>query len=211
VAAPLLWWLCWNVRHRLACRSLFAAGPDDAYRINCVGHPGDLGDCGPLEDVSFEPHIFPALLSGWLSGRAIAVSAMVMVGAAAVLYALASAVGLATEYAYVPFYFWAGMGIAVYASTWLWPTYVRVVPGRLEVMQFSSMRGRPPALHRYSLRSARILTDMRRWAVIVDEGKRSVELPILLMRERRRFVHAVLLAATSTHDPAPLPPDSLLG
>jgi hypothetical protein len=104
-----------------------------------------------------------------------------------------------------------GLLLAYSAVAWLWPTYFRVVPGRLDVMRFGSLRGRPVSIERFDLHTAKLLVDMRRWVVFIDDEERQIELPIALMRDRRRFAHAVLLAALSTYEPAPLPDDALLG
>jgi hypothetical protein len=94
---------------------------------------------------------------------------------------------------------------------WLWPTYFRVMPGRLEVMRFSTLAGRPISFERFDLRQASVLVDLRRSVVFVDEGDRRGEYAIALMRGRTRFAHALFWAAMNTHQPPDLPEDKLLG
>ncbi|RJP33774.1 MAG: hypothetical protein C4547_11780 [Phycisphaerales bacterium] len=99
----------------------------------------------------------------------------------------------------------------------LWPTYYRVVPGRLDVMRFNMLRNEPVSIAQHPLRDAWIEIDLRRCVVIIGrrnepgEPQTEAELPILLMRRRTEFAHALLLAAISTHEAPPLPDDALLG
>jgi hypothetical protein len=111
----------------------------------------------------------------------------------------------------VAFDFWGALVAARLVVAWLWPTYFRVMPGRLDVMRFSTLRGRAISFERFDLRQARVLADLRRSVVFIDEGENRAEYAIGLMRGRTRFAHALFWAAMNTHEPPELPADRLLG
>ena len=187
------------------------AVPSDSCRLNCVGLPEELSACGELADVPFEPHLFHASLARKFTPKMYLVFwVLVIPGIAAVHYVL-SVLGWPRFRDLSFMRIMVGLLIAYWSTAWLWPAYFRVVPGRLDVMRFSNLRGKPVSIERFDLRTAKLLVDTRRWVVFIDDEERQIELPIALMRDRRRFAHALLLAALSTHEPAPLPDDALLG
>ena len=104
------------------------------------------------------------------------------------------------------------MGAAIVG--WLWPTYFRIVPGRLDVMRFNNLLNRPVSVERYNLRTAKLLIDLRRGVIFVDESDgRTGEFPIVWMRRstRERLAYHLLLAAISSYEAPMLPDDRLLG
>jgi len=100
-------------------------------------------------------------------------------------------------------------------ADWLCAAYIRIVPGRLDVMRFSVLRGRLNAVVHVSLRGARIVVDRRRDLVFIDraaEGEGgSIELSMRYMREKTAFAYSLFLAAMSTSNPPALPDDQLTG
>ena len=187
------------------------AVPGDSCRLNCIGLPEEMSACGELADVPFEPRLFHASLAGKFTVKMYIVFWILAALGIALVHYVLSVLGW-PQFRDLSFMrIMVGLLIAYLSTAWLWPTYFRLVPGRLDVMRFSNLRGRPVSIERFDLRQAELLVDMRRWVVFIDDEVRQIELPIALMRDRRRFAHALLLAALSTHEPAPLPDDALLG
>jgi hypothetical protein len=74
---------------------------------------------------------------------------------------------------------------------------------------------KPVFVDHYDLRGAKIIADLRRSfvGIVPHDSQLSQRLAfgISLMRERRKFVYMLFLAAMSTFKPGPLPEDDLLG
>jgi hypothetical protein len=97
---------------------------------------------------------------------------------------------------------------------WLWPTYFRIVPGRLDVMRFNNLRNRLVGVCRLDLRKAKLLIDLRRGVIFIDDADgHTGEFPIVWMRRatRERLAYHLLLAALSSYQAPDLPDDKLLG
>jgi hypothetical protein len=105
----------------------------------------------------------------------------------------------------------AGAGAGAIGAAWLWPTYFRLVPGRLELLWYSPFRKRPIERTVVDLRTARVLVDLRQFVVATEAANKPLELSIALMPRRKRFAYMLFLAALSTHEPGPLPEDELVG
>lgn len=102
-------------------------------------------------------------------------------------------------------------GLLALVRTLTHPTYLRVLPGRLEVIHHTAWSRRPYAVERFDLRKPVITVDLHRCFVRIDVGPKPFEFGILFMRERRRFIHLLFLAAMSSYDPPPMPDDRLTG
>lgn len=184
-----------------------------ASRLLCVGSPQDFERHGPIEDVPFQPELMRAPL---VSGKIAAYWTTVILTAIAVLVlgvAFAPGAGLAPLQGFSYFFMVLPATIALFALEWLSPTYLRIVPGRVDVMEFGVfLRGRA-RVTKYDLRTAKVVVDLRQLAVFIDDEEKNVraELAIAFVRDRYRLAYYVLLAALSTHEPGPLPDDALVG
>ena len=206
----------WCVAHVARRSSTFEAipnpAPDESRRLNCVGPREYLERHGPLADLPFEPAIFHSIFVQKSMPFQTVVFVLLMVPALVVThYFLAWFMGKPEWSWQILFKIWLAIGMALWFSGWMWPTYFRIVPGRLEVMRFSNLRGRPVAIERFDLRGAKIIVDLRRSVIFIDGEDRRADFAFLLMRGRTRFAYYVLLAALSSHEPPPLPDDALLG
>ncbi len=211
--APLFWLL---VREFRSLDADTVERPDPDVRLNCVCHPQSILRHGELQDVAFEPQVFRPFLASslpwtrWLLVAAISVvTFLVLVLTLYVLIGGGPYVGQGAGGAAVA----AGVATAMF----LWPTYYRVVPGRLDVMEFSSLGRIPVRVTRYDLADAWLEIDLIRDVVVIGhydergEPYTDAELSVGMMRRRTEFAHALLLAAISTHEAPPLPDDALLG
>ncbi len=188
--------------------------PTHDSRLASVGNRRKVESIGELADVLFEPAIFRApFFGGFEKGHdrtaLFAGIVMIIVCALTVLrLGLGGAFAASAHY-----YLAAGIGLALLVHEWLSPTYLRIVPGRVDVMEFGVfLRGRA-RVTKYDLRTARVVVDLRQLAVFIDDNEKNVhaELAIAFVRDRYRLAYYLLLAALSTHEPGPLPDDALVG
>ena len=191
---------------------------DVTTRLACVGSPRQLKKCGEFTDLPFAPVFFSATFAqpfSWV---------MVMVAVVPAIPAIVGCQYLIAHLAGTPileftmmtnvFAGSGGVGCAAGIVGWLWPTYFRIVPGRLDVMRFNNLLNRPVSVERYNLRTAKLLIDLRRGVIFVDESDgRTGEFPIVWMRRstRERLAYHLLLAAISSYEAPMLPDDRLLG
>ncbi len=211
----IAYWIVAGLYRNLATRVHFAKarvpeGPvvDGLPRRACYGNPDELEAIAQTPHEPFEPVIVQVstydCLPGWFFVPAIL------------------AVGVGT-------YFLPGVGGNVVAAAAIalavhvlgrlagqiaWPTYYRVVPGRLEVLRYSPFR-RVPALSRtLLLRDARIVCDLgQRYLTVLDHADAPQGLHFDLWRvpDPLAFAQAVFRGATVAADAPALPEDELLG
>lgn len=208
--------LAWSVVHVRRRRRIFDAAsldaPDESVRLCCVGSRAHLERHGPLADLAFEPAVFNSLFVQSSMRYQVVVFILLLIPAyVGVHYFLAWFMGRPQWSWQFVLKIWLAIGVVLWFVGWMWPTYFRVVPGRLDVMRFSNLRGRPLTIRRYDLRRSRITVDLRRSILFIDAEDCRVDLTFMLMRDRDRFGYYVLLGALSTHQPPPLPEDALLG
>jgi hypothetical protein len=105
----------------------------------------------------------------------------------------------------------AGALAGILAFGVLWPAYLRVSPGRLDVLRGgwgTSLR----CVASVDLRDATIWIDLRRRRIFLKEpGKRLVWFSTDLTGRRCALARAIVAAALTTQAPIPLPDDALVG
>jgi hypothetical protein len=166
-----------------------------------------------IANMPFEPQVFRASIAQSFT-RATGIARLALSFPIAVLiWATFEYVGLSSRFFAINLllYFWIAFLLASAIVAWIRPTYIRIVPGRLDVMQFSGLSWRAVRTSSWDLARARVLIDSRRGVAFVDDADESLEFSLRLMRERQGFARALFMAALSTHPPAPLPADELLG
>ena len=200
-------------------RDLPARPPDNGIRLATVGSPRQLDRWGVLADAHFEPVFFSATLVQPFAGAMTAVAIVLAIPviaavAAAMSYIMNEPFGRVLGSGGGGMAFLSGGIVTLWIVGWLWPTYFRIVPGRLDVMRFNNLLNRPVSVERYNLRTAKLLIDLRRGVIFVDESDgRTGEFPIVWMRRstRERLAYHLLLAAMSSYEAPDLPDDKLLG
>jgi len=209
---PLLEWRLFRLRRARRQRLSLApieSEPDPNCRVRLVGLPGELDEYGQLQDVNFEPRLFRG-------GLGVPLDARILLRCALLSPALMIAIGLIRS-SYSPggwfvnaFSSLMPAGIAAWTLTvFIWPRYIRVVPGRLDIVEFSPF-GTEPRCRSYSLTRPTITVDMNRQIAVVGPRERH-EIGFGLIPDGRRLAYYILLAAISTHSPGPLPRDGLTG
>ena len=204
--------ILWRVVVLYCCRKETAraehAQSDDTRRLNCIGHRGQILQHGRLEDVPFEPAVFSAVFSyKWSVAMFLTFFLLLPPIAAAFI------LGLPFVRSALSLLIMAAVGVAAAATGCLWPTYFRVVPGRLDVLRYNNVTGRVALVKHFDLRAARILVDLRSQKVLIEQDGQATRCETWAMKERTRehFGYYLFLGAISSHEPPVLPDDQLLG
>ncbi len=213
-AASVAWGLWLFVRWVRATRTLPPnyVSSDERYRVRCAGGEERLAALhriGPIEDTPFEPQEFTGYLVLPPAARMVAVwiATSVLIGAAALLANLTRALPSMSVFVFYGAFAAGGVMVAL-----LWPTKIRVVPGRVEVERSLVFHPERPERRVYTLRTSRVLVDLRKWRAHVTgpSPETSLDLWLWPVRGRLELAHALLMGAVSTASPPPppLPPPS---
>jgi hypothetical protein len=199
-----------RARYRRKSSQLPHSPPVDA-RLSCAGLLEDLAEYGEWADVPFEPALFYGRfvignrsVSKWFYASIFCAS--LLVGCLITKYGLGMDFG---RLGYTKLC--AAFLLAEGLTALLWPTYLRLVPGRLDVLGYSPFSRTPLFFDSYDLHAMKITADLRNSFVSIQSAGGGIDLGISLMRERRRFVYMLFLAAMSSYSPSPVPADRLLG
>lgn len=206
---------------RLKCNT-FAEVPPEA-RLACVGAEKDLLRYGTLQDCFFDPVVIRAAGSQpclpidratrlFWTLLCVGTFYYIFIGVCGIpgslnpFAAFTPAHGLALGF---------GNVVAGAVVDCLLPTYIRIVPGHLDIMRFPLLRRRSPVCMHIPLQEANILVDIDRCVAFIDYSNdgdvTSVELSLGLMRDKSFFAYMLFLAAISTSVPPSLPDGELLG
>ncbi|MEZ6234206.1 MAG: hypothetical protein R3B68_08450 [Phycisphaerales bacterium] len=173
------------------------ADPDARVQVLC---PRDvLERLGPINDEDFEPEYVRILLvfpRGKLDGWMLAIG---MIAGWLALAAVLNHYGLEVP-GYFQFQVMFALGMLALAG--LRQTYLRIAPGRLDVMRFTAWRPTADSCETFDLRSRPIVIDPRRRRVVVERDQRTTAISFLGVWNPRRVAHFLLRAAAST---APTP------
>lgn len=191
-----------NIEMRLPVTGV--AATDVPQRLVCVGLRDPGLKEGELIDRGFEPEIFSSWSAGqlnsWFFGTTIAIAVIF----SALGYAVEALVPkLKIGPGAAPIGFAIGTLVAAFVS----PTYYRVSPGRLELLQFSNPFRRRCERTVFDLRRGRVIVDLKQGVIFIGDR----EALFRWMPGRNRFAYYVLLAAISTQVVPELPEDRLVG
>jgi hypothetical protein len=193
--------------------------PDERYRVRCVGWEvarASFDRLGPVEDRPFEPRVFfgffavnPAkrVMMAWMVLLAVLMSS----GLAWVMLTGGSNAFIGTSL----FPMSAIVGAAIVAVCL--PTYVRVVPGRVDVLHYTAMSRRARRAVSHDLRRARVLVDLNSRTIKIEPPPDDTRGPAVTrlwfgwVPRGEELAHAVLEAAISSAPAAELPEDELVG
>jgi hypothetical protein len=185
--------------------------PSPACRINCVMPQTQLAAYGSLEDMQFEPAVQRSFSYRYLRPFMKVAAWTCFAISAVVIHYVALRIGWSSNWVNsINYVFYIGLPVSFVFVAWMCPTYLRIVPGRLDVMHLSNFGGEA-RIERWDLRRARILIDMSKGVVFIDERDRHGEVCLFDVSRPRRLVYCLLLGAISTHEPPPLPDDELVG
>ena len=190
--------------------------------MRCGGklkHLARIAALGPIGDELFEPAVFLAIGSTRSPARKQFVQ--ILAGVAIVVGGAWAEQHFIHRLSAPYFLFLAGVGGAMLAGAAVFPTYLRVVPGRIDVMECALLGRRIITVRRIDLRSLPVFVEANRQMLEIGrdagsgkgaDGSKSCEvIPFAAIWDRWGFAHAVLRGAISTHTPPPLPDDALVG
>lgn len=186
---------------------------DERYRVRCIASPEGakrLKALGPIQSEPFEPQEFWGLLVLPPRPEMVAVWVIVSVASAGVLLALVSGgtlkgLGGAGAWSWMLFYVsFAAGGLAVAA---LWPTKIRVVPGRVDVLRALVFTPWKPEVRRISMRTSGVVVDLKHWRTIVEGPSAETCLSLWMwpVRGRMEMAHAILMGAVSEYKAVEVP------
>lgn len=199
-------------RRRKRAEADAGEGEDSAGRIACVGESEMLAAHGELTDVAFAPSVFfaPVLPSAANRARSVVVWVGLSVGLLIPTF-IASYAMTGRPYGLGIAQLVGPVALAFLVAEFLYPQYVRIVPGRVDVLHYAPLRWRAVRTERYNLKRARVFVDLKLSVVVIDDRERKLEFSTAFIPRGRRLAYMILLAAISTHEPGPLPDDELLG
>lgn len=193
-------------RHR---RSPTMASP--ASMLICVGDSDALLSHGPIEDQPFEPMVARSTITpkALEKKRPAATAAMLLVYVG--IFVLCAMSGNLPNMGAVTIVSQAAVCVIAALGFCLWPTYLRVVPGRLDILQYSAFGSRVIASRSVSLRDAKVIVDLPKSVVSIHRPNEELTFSIALMPNRVLFARALFMGAISTHAAPELPEHALIG
>jgi len=195
--------------------------PFEKPRLLCRGEPEELRHACDLRDVPFEPVIVQ--YSSWTDTIGhywkvvLPVFLLVTFGPLLVLLLMGVSFGniVSTCNVWLMLVTSLATVIVAWLIKWLYPTYYRVVPGRLDIVRYKWWADRARSIERFDLREARkIEVNYANQNVVIEAAPSEPDCPVIYLshiRERHRLAEAILMAAISTSPAPPLPDDELLG
>lgn len=186
---------------------------DLSKRINVCAPPEALLRLDPIEDADFEPEYARILLvmpKGWLEGS---------IYAAGILASLVLVLPLRAALSVpIPGFLTAQIGAlaAMLSIATLRQTYLRISPGRLDVLRFTMWKPTADSCRTFDLRSSQLVIDPRRRRLVLarpgetpSTTRPATTVSFLGALQPRRVAHALLRAAISTAPSPDLPSDRL--
>lgn len=193
---------------------------DETFRLRLIASARDVYRVlyrPPLGDESFEPRIFalraavPAPAGRWY---AIWIVGIVLVSILWTWFRVQyrAQIGLSLL---GPWDYWAIMCLLTLPFMWTWPTYLRISPGRLDVLRYPLLGAGKPRVRTIDLRHARVLVNLRAQSVIVEPA--DAHTPALAVQTNQwgasnvELARALFEAGRWEGDTLALPEDALLG
>ena len=183
------------------------ASDDD--RLVVLGNIARVCTVGPLEDLPFEPRLFNVShlfrgsmrrrISTWIVGLGFFL---------ALYWTMYTTIGIPSISGQILGY--ATLAFIIVADGWVFPVYLRIVPGRLDILRFRFLGSKAYKTESFDLTKARVIVDADKEVVGVTEDDREVNITYETIWHKRFVPYYILLAAISTHTPGPLPADQLL-
>jgi hypothetical protein len=191
---------------------------DDSRRVWCVWSKWRLqrlAALGPIADEAFEPELFAAPFAIPRSTRSDVVLIAAAILSYGVLYLVLDLFGHSTTTKFNFTMFCSSLAMGWFLLAAAMPTTIRIVPGRIDVMRgwfFSTDR---VVVRSISMRGRRVVVDLKSGIVFVLGPARDEQQELAALygpaKLRARIAHAILRAAVSTAEPAPLPANEVVG
>lgn len=209
--------LAWY-RRQMTSRGLKLSG-DPTRRVRCACSAAFRDRLGSIPADPFEPVIVRVLLAAKPTSAFIWAWVLGGIGAA-IATVLFLRLGLggwrvfgASLFSAGYLYFTVGASGGAFIAAFLFPTYLRIAPGRADVLRFGFLgRGRP-SFETFDLRASEVVVITHSFIALVRGGPTEPWRPLVYAGslDRTRVVRALLAAAVSEHPTPPMPDDALLG
>ncbi len=193
---------------------------DDTFRLRLVATRRDVYRVlyeTPLSEESFEPRVFalraavPAPAGRWYT---LWIVGIVLVSLVWTWYRIQLRGNMGISLI-GPWDYWAIMCLMTLPFMWTWPTYLRVSPGRLDVVRYGLMGSGTPHVQRIDLRAARVLVNLRAMTVIVQPAESAERTLVVQINQwgapNTELARSLFEAARWEGDHSPLPDDALVG
>lgn len=217
LTAYRLWLRRYSMRSKFAGTHghMSTTTPDDSDRLVCYGDPSELALLQELQDLPFEPQIERRrsyLRRGKQSRKN--PKGLVMDKTAWIILI----VGLGLLILGYPFLAFATMSIiiAIPVRKVSWLTkhlYYRVIPQRLDILEFKLLSAQAKPLQSIDLSTASVTCRFDTQVATIDGvgGEERLEIDLASLRSPHSFVKYMFWAAICTTQVAPLPQHELLG
>jgi hypothetical protein len=176
-------------------------------RLTLRGHRNDIEKVTPPDNVAFEPIIFERVYAGTslvrLFGLGIFLGVVLMIIIEAWLPVPRNTGAIGGLYQVLGVLF-------LWLISRLFPTYYRIMPGRLDIMRFAPLTNRVRKMETVNLRSAKIRVVLERATIVIRNHDNEHTIILRGLTEPFRFIDALLMGAVSTHRPAAVPDDRLM-
>ena len=211
IATAIAFWRLWESYgcsgFRWRGRHLAVAAEED--RIVCLGGPARVCTVGPLEDIPFEPKFFNAShvfrgnrlqrYATWAVGATLCVGAILIHVKSESLQSsagarLLGALGMSLVTSLL-------MGIVLLIERWMFRVYLRIAPGKLDILRYRFLGNEVGETESFDLTRARVIVDADNGVVGITDGDRHVNITYDAIRHKRFVPYCILLAAISTHMP----------
>jgi hypothetical protein len=203
-------------RHR-AIWDYFPHTSDPRYRVRVIGRPDlleALRRSPPDVLSSFEPSVF-RITCALESKKRRRIKLAFLCGGASILL-LVGQVLLTGDDSGAYFLFMIGCTIGRFSRGFIWPTYLRLSPGRLDVLQYPFLGAGKPRIRSFDLHASRVALQIHGPLIVFPPGADDGELfPAAsspwFTRDPLNFERTALAASLSTAPAPPLPDDALVG
>jgi hypothetical protein len=200
---------------------------DPRRRVCCVGSQAAIRRLLPITSDPFEPVIVRLLFAANSGAAFIWTWVAASLGSVGLIYLISIAPGIKMtlgpvsiwSFGYFVFAFAGFFGALVAAA--IFPTYLRIVPGRVDVLKFGVLGRGLRSLETFNVREARVEILLKVGAAVVGphqphertDGVAPKRRAIIFAGsfERAKLARAILAAAVSEHPTPPLPDDALVG
>lgn len=218
VAAPIVVLVIlriWRGRLPRGAKVQLAPEDDPRFRLRVTCKDRDAWAMSGLSDEAFEPRIFALPFTAPLRvglAWALWIPTFILLGAG--WWYVKRATGLVVMgRTFGVWDVWACMALASLPLAWLWPAYLRISPGRADILRYGPLGAGLPTLSTLDLRTARVAIDIQAGFITIEPpGADPFHIQVWsALPNRAAIAKALFEAARWQGDHLPLPDDALVG
>lgn len=186
----------------LGIRRLNTFGQSDAPRVQVIGPYDCLARYGTWQDVAFEPEEFLGSFSV-IPPKSRLICAIIIGACGLLVFNIAWGTFIIPDLGLVRRITGSTIvfnSMTCLASGLVTPIYLRLTPGRLEIVSSGFLRSQSTIWKSYDLRQASITIDFWNSIVHICAAGQTLELSLRMIWNRKRFAYYLVLAALSTYE-----------